>query len=221
MDVLKELASQLPTIIWGGLAFYVVYLFRKPIVSELIPRLSGLNVAGIEFSFAERSMEEAATAANKSNLVVASTVQKKDHVEVTKRDRERALQRATRAAAQLKGRRLLWLDDDIANNRKERDLLAALGVMIEQVQSNEAALKALEPDGGGYDLVLSDIARPPGEPNGIAFLSDYRARGWRKPVIFYISEVDQDLSLPLGAFGLTNRPDELIHLVIDALERQA
>jgi hypothetical protein len=40
-------------------------------------------------------------------------------------------------------------------------------------------------------------------------------------VIFYVSVINQDKPLPPGAFGLTNRPDELLHLVIDALERRA
>ena len=79
---------------------------------------------------------------------------------------------------------------------------------------------ALEPEGGGYDLILSDIARPTGEPTGLDFLEQYRGHGWSPPLIFYISVVDEDQPVPLGAFGLTNRPDELVHLVIDALERQ-
>ena len=40
-------------------------------------------------------------------------------------------------------------------------------------------------------------------------------------MVFYVSVVYQDKPLPPGAFGLTNRPDELLHLVIDALERCA
>ena len=34
---------------------------------------------------------------------------------------------------------------------------------------------------------------------------------------FYVYHSD---GIPAGAFGLTNRPDELVHLVIDALERR-
>ena len=218
MDVLEELAKHAPSFIWGALAFFVVFVFRKPIVSELLPRLSGVSVGGVEMSFVERSMAEAAGAANRSNMV-ASTVEKR-HVEVTKRDRECALERLTRAAHLLKGRRILWLDDSVANNRLERDLLTTFGVKIEQVQDNDAAFGALEPDGGGYDLILSDIDRPKGEPTGLDFLERYRGRGWGIPVIFYISMVDEEEPVPLGAFGLTNRPDELVHLVIDALARR-
>lgn len=218
MEVLRELAVNAPAFIWGGLAFWLVYLFRKPIIGELLPRLSGVSVVGVEMSFVERSMAEAAGAANRNNLVVASTVEK-GKVEVTKQDRERVLERAARSASILKGRRILWLDDGVANNRVERELLAALGVRFEQVQNNDAAAKALEPNGGGYDLILSDIARPTGEPTGIDFLRRYRSDGGSLPLIFYISKLNEDKPVPLGAFGVTNRPDELVHLVLDALER--
>lgn len=220
MEILRELATHVPSFIWGGLAFWIVYLFRKPIISELLPRLSGVTVAGVEMSFIEKSMNEAAELARGGNLVVANTV-KKGNVEITKRDRERVLDRARRAAPLLKGRRILWVDDGVANNRRERDLLEAFGVRIEQVQDNDTAHQALGPDGGGYDLILSDIARDEGKPSGLEFLEAYHDRTDRRPVIFYISVVDEARPLPLGAFGLTNRPDQLVHLVIDALERQA
>jgi hypothetical protein len=37
------------------------------------------------------------------------------------------------------------------------------------------------------------------------------------PLIYYVT--DSDLGMPAGAFGLTNHVDELLHLVLDALER--
>lgn len=219
MEALEELAKHAPSFIWGGLALWALYLFRTPI-RGLFPRLSAFKAAGVEMSFVERSMAQAAADANRNNLVVASTVQK--HVEVTKSDRERVLARAERCVQVLRGKRILWLDDLVANNRLEREMLEAFGLKIEQVQSNHAALAALGPDGSGYDLIISDIARnDPNEPNGLGFLAEYRASGGRLPVIFYVSIVDEDRPLPAGAFGLTNRPDELLHLVIDALERQA
>lgn len=219
MDVLEELAKHAPSFIWGGLAFWALYLFRTPITG-LFPRLSAFKAAGVEMSFVERSMAQAAADANRNNLVVASTVQK--HVEITKSDRERVLARAERCVEVLKGKRILWLDDLVANNRLEREMLEAFGLKIEQVQSNQAALAALDPPGSGCDVIISDIARSdPDEQGGLAFLTAYRGSSGRLPVIFYISVVDEDRPLPAGAFGLTNRPDELLHLVIDALERSA
>ena len=217
MEVLYELAKHAPSFIWGGLAFWALFLFRTPSIG-LFPRLSAFKAAGVEMSFAEPSMAQAAAQANCNNQVVASTVPK-GQVEITKSDRERVLARAERLVEVLKGKRILWLDDLVANTRLEREMLEALGLKIEQVQSNKAALSALGPDGSGYDLIISDIARRrhrarrPRVPG--------RLPQERRPVIFYVSVINQDKPLPPGAFGLTNRPDELLHLVIDALERRA
>ncbi|MGH6902322.1 MAG: hypothetical protein ACREIR_06235 [Geminicoccaceae bacterium] len=76
------------------------------------------------------------------------------------------------------------------------------------------------PDGSGYDLIIPDIARavatsPTAAPSST--LTTRAAAGCQ----FYVSVINQDKPLPPDPFGLTNRPDELLHLVIDALERRA
>jgi hypothetical protein len=38
-------------------------------------------------------------------------------------------------------------------------------------------------------------------------------------VIIYLYDLDRERGVPGGAFGITNRPDELVNLVLDALER--
>ena len=62
---------------------------------------------------------------------------------------------------------------------------------------------------------------PKAARQGWSFSASYRQRPieQRVPLIFYVSERDEEQPLPVGAFGLTNRPDTLVHLVIDALER--
>ena len=109
MGVLEELAKHTPSFIWGGLAFWSLYLFRTPVIA-LFQHLSALKAVGIEMSFVERSMARAAAEANRNNQIVASTVSK-GTVEITKRDRERVLARAERSGEVLKDKRILWLDD--------------------------------------------------------------------------------------------------------------
>ena len=219
-EVLTEVAKNIPSLVWGGVACLALCLFREPLVRRL-REVAGFKAAGVELSFVEVKLASAAADANRANTV-ASTVAKRQ-VEVTRADQERVLRRAQRCQPVLQDRRILWIDDVVANNRKERELLERLGLKLEQVQRNAAALVAIAPDGGGYDLILSDIARPEGEPTGLAFLEAHRQ--WpadrRVPLIFYVSQRDADRALPPGAFGLTNRPDELLHLIIDALERSA
>ena len=73
-------------------------------------------------------------------------------------DQVREIARPFLCSLNLEGKRVLWIDDRVTNNRKEHELLEGLGLKVEQVQSNAAAEQALGKDGGGYDLILSDIA---------------------------------------------------------------
>jgi hypothetical protein len=56
---------------------------------------------------------------------------------------------------------------------------------------------------------------------GLEFLRLLRDQGISTPLIFYIREVDEARGTPVGAFAITDRPDELLHLVLDVLERSA
>jgi hypothetical protein len=85
--------------------------------------------------FAERSMAQAAAEANRNNQIVAGSVAK-GQVEITEPDRERLMACPKRLVEALEGRRILWLDDLVANNRLEQERLEAFCLKIEQVQSN-------------------------------------------------------------------------------------
>lgn len=219
-EVLTEVAKNIPTLIWGGIAGFALWLFHRPLVDRL-GHVTGLKAVGLELNFVASQLAGAAADANRSNtVIVASTLQKR-HVQVTRGDRERVLRRAERCRLVLEGKRILWIDDSVVNNRREHELLEALGLKIESVQSGAVAEQSLADDGGGYDLILSDIARPEGDRAGLEFLERYRLRrpNQKVPLIFYINQRNENEPMPIGAFGLTNRPDELLDLVIDALER--
>ncbi|MFZ1430450.1 MAG: hypothetical protein WAS21_27195 [Geminicoccaceae bacterium] len=215
-EVLTEVAKNIPTLVWAGTVAFALWLFRAPLAKRL-GDVAGVKVVGIELSFAASQLAGAAADANRNNRV--ESTRHKRHVQVTRADRERVLRRAERCRPVLDGKRFLWIDDSVTNNRKERELLEALCLKIEQVQSSALAEKALAD--GGYDLILSDISRPESVTAGLDFLATYRQRPaeQRLPLIYYISVRDEDQPLPVGAFGLTNRPDTLVHLIIDALER--
>jgi CheY-like chemotaxis protein len=184
---------------------------------QRLGEVSGVRALGVELNFAGATLACAAAAANRSNEV---TMGESTHlVRVTKIDRERVLARARRCAAVLEGRRILWIDDHVGNNVKERSLLEAFRVSVDQAQDNESAFRVLDRSDLAYDLIVSDIGRGEGEPTGLDFLAKYRRRADTVPTIFYVGRIEADRPLPVGAFGLTNRPDELLHRVIDALER--
>jgi CheY-like chemotaxis protein len=127
-----------------------------------------------------------------------------------------ALRRARLVAPVIEGARILWVDDIPANNRNECRVLHALGAAVEQVRSTKEVLDrfARQP----YDLLLSDIDRD-GVPDAGLQMLGHLPRG-SPPVVFYTGWVDESRGVPRGAFGIADRPESLLHLVLDALERK-
>lgn len=86
------------------------------------------------------------------------------------------------------GGRILWVDDLPSNNRLEIQALRAAGVAIDTATSNEEALSYL--DAGDYDLILSDIHRPPpqGTDAGLELPSLLRESRQQAPLAYYVGE---------------------------------
>lgn len=119
----------------------------------------------------------------------------------------------------LRGSRVLWVDDNPGDNLYERTLLTALGVSIDVALSTKEAkyLGAKLP----YDLILSDITRGSNACAGLEMLSELRQEKIVAPLIYYVGRVDPEKPPPMGAFAITNKPDELLHFVFDVLERRS
>ena len=71
---------------------------------------------------------------------------------------EAALRRAVRVAPAIVGARILWVDDQPANNETERRFLANLKMDVKSVTSSADAFRELRRY--PYDLIVSDIWRP-------------------------------------------------------------
>lgn len=127
------------------------------------------------------------------------------------------LRRAQIAAAALKGARILWIDDCPQNNAWERAVLGAFGAQITPVKTTKSALAYLGRE--LFDAIISDAEREGSRREGIAAIPAIFAKSSETPIVFYVAKVEPDLGTPGGSFGITNRPDELLHLLLDALER--
>jgi CheY-like chemotaxis protein len=132
-----------------------------------------------------------------------------------------ALRRAQRSADRLNGTVVLWVDDHPENNAWERRVLGSLGVRfltVERTESAEASLAQESSAGRSFDLIISDIARDNADEDGILGLSRLRAAAPRTPIVFYVGAL-KGMGTPPGAFGITNDPEELLHLVLDVVDR--
>lgn len=129
-----------------------------------------------------------------------------------------ALRRAQMLARILQGSQVLWVDDNPSSVRPFCGILNSIGVAVDLVTSSSEALKMTI--NTRYQLIISDIERDDIADEGIAFLRILQRRASYPRVIFFIANLDTAKGTPPGAFGITNSGEELLHLIIDALERE-
>jgi CheY-like chemotaxis protein len=203
-----ELIKIIPSLLWFLFLLAVIVLFYRPI-RDLVPNLSSFKAAGVELSFLKESIDAAIKLAEKSPQW---------KIEIPHRDKERALDRVKRHLKIFNGVQILWVDDHPENNLNERDMFCQLKAKIDSAVNTEEALNMLR--NVKYDVVISDMAREGDLTAGLTLLDRLRKESQRPAVIFYVGVFNPEKGIPPLAFGITNRPDELLHLVLDVLERK-
>lgn len=171
----------------------------------LIPRISHLKALGVEVEMDQLE----------SALLKQAESVKAPNVDLQPGQVEAVLARALKVHTVFQDAQILWIDDHPANNLPFRRLLRQLGADVEPARSTREALDLIAIE--QFDLVVSDGKR--GKEDGIAALAQLRAAGATCPAIFYVLNLNTKLPTPRGALGITNRPDDLLNLVIDGLER--
>ena len=169
------------------------------------------------FSVSARGQDAAATA-----LVQAS--ESKDAEPLARATAESGVEVAAQGINAL-GRppQVLWIDDHPSNNRYEAAALTSLGMHVQWGTSTDEALARIA-EHGRYDVIISDMGRPPDPRAGYTLLDALRRRGDRTPFVIYASSRAAkhfDEAVQRGAVGCTNQPEELIELVANALRSSA
>jgi CheY-like chemotaxis protein len=131
--------------------------------------------------------------------------------------RSQVARRAARCENVIRDARLLVVNDIPDQMFHVIEILRDLGTKVRIETSSDGALGALS--GDLYHVVISDMERDEVPDEGIRFLERMRQDGVRIPVIFTVGRFDPALGTPAFAFGITNRVDECLNLVFDALER--
>ena len=116
---------------------------------------------------------------------------------------------------------ILWVDDRPSNNVNERQALEAFGIKVTISESTEDALNKLRVF--KYDVIISDMGRPPDPQAGYTLLDAVKKLGKYPPFIIYAGGRSPELSAltkERGGWDTTNRPQELIQFVLSALKKQ-
>jgi CheY-like chemotaxis protein len=190
-------------------------VFRGQIGKSLGGRVTSVSVFGLRMDLDAEAVDKA-VAERESTIAPAP-----GHAPSARGPAEgggQVVERANRLASHLHGRTILWVDDQPANNRIERRLLRQMGIFVEAVVSNAEAMAVLDDRAESIAVVISDVARASG-PSGLDLAKELANRTGAPRGVFYIGRVEPERPLPAGAFGIADRPDDLLNLVMDALDR--
>lgn len=218
----EALSKLLGVLVWPALLAFVLVRFG-PALKEFFSSLGEFTFKGGGFeATAKRKQAEAAAA-----LVAASVARpdanstpesaardaKEAAAVVAESVNARVIRRASEATA-------LWVDDRPSNNIFERQSLEAIGVSFVLATSTDEALDRLAKQ--KFDVIISDMGRPPDARAGYTLLERLRASGNQTPLVIYAGSNALEHKAEArsrGALGSTNRASELFGYVLEAITR--
>ena len=218
-EIVIALIEIVPQVVLIGFAILVAIFFREPFARFLNGRVTSLSAFGFRIDLRPEEVN-AAVRARVGSADDATTAPESGNASPTAPSGSQVVDRARRLAPQLAGRVVLWVDDHPELARVERLMLKGMGVVTQAARSNVDAMAILSDPASSIDLVISDIQRQGGAPGGLELLAELRDGTKWPPVILYVGRLRRDLGTPAGAFGITNRADELLNLVMDVMDRR-
>lgn len=129
-----------------------------------------------------------------------------------------SVQRAS--AASVRGSKVLWIDDNPTNQDYERQALQQLGVEFFLAKNTNEALSVLKTE--NIQVVITDFSRTDDPQGGYTILNEAKKIKPSIPIIIYSASANPQYiedAKNRGAFGETNRPQDLFNMVIDAIKR--
>lgn len=213
--LISAVAQLFGVFVWPAVILFAMVQFRAPL-TELFrnARQFSLKGAGFEASIT-RQREEAVAALGAAVATQAGS--SGTEAPPSLQEIASALP-SPRAQQRIQDSCVLWVDDRPGNNNFERQALEALGIRVDISTSTEDALARVR--WHPYDLIISDMGRPPDARAGYTLLDALRARGDQTPYVIYassrapkhIAEARQH-----GAIGCTNSATELVEIVTKTL----
>jgi CheY-like chemotaxis protein len=213
--LISAVAQLLGVLVWPAVVLFFIVWFRHALAGFLgnLGELSVKAPGGLE---ATAKRQEAAVALGAAVAVHAPSDGAPGPV-ADPREIAEALP-SPRDQRRLQGSRVLWVDDRPSNNVFERQALEALGIQIDLSTSTGDALEKIRRR--SYDLIISDMGRPPDARAGYTLLDTLRETGNKTPFVIYASSRAPEHvreAREHGAIGSTNRPQELVEMVTTAL----
>ena len=206
--ILIEIIQIIPNILWILLAFIVFIFSYRLLKKYIIPNMKSISAYGIEIQLLRTTI---------NSIIEIADKHEEWKVSISEKEKTNIINRVQKHFYLFQNISILWFDDNPNTFMNEVKMFHQLGIKIDIVVSLEEALKQLKVN--KYNLIISDIKREQSTMNGINTLNKIIESGYNIPTIFYIGSYSIEKGTPPHAFGITNRPDELLHLTIDILDR--
>jgi CheY-like chemotaxis protein len=204
-----KLIGAIPAILWVVFAASVYFTLRGAIVQRIMPRLTAVRALGVEVELAGELLDQAH---GETQATVAATA------------RLRALGRLKHAADVLQGGKVLWVDDRPDGNTPLIALLRNAGVEIDVVFTTAEVIPLFRSAPYDfrrkpYDIIISDVERGGDPQAGIKMLRQLEQYNINVPVLIFAGQFDPEKGVDRRIFAGTSEPVDLIHYVIDLMER--
>jgi CheY-like chemotaxis protein len=210
-----KLIDAIPGVLWVAFALTAFFAIRGPLLRDVLPHLSEVkaSVFGVELSVVTRLLHKAAEANGELDEQASEPAASR----VTSIRGRGVLGRLDHAATHLRGGRILWVDDHPSNNRYLIQLLEQFGMIVDEAKSTDEAISLLKRN--TYDILLSDVARGSDNQAGLRMPKELRDRGIHIPVVFHAGHFDPSHLADEMVFASTPRVNDVIHYVVDLMER--
>lgn len=222
--LLQIIVTFLQAIAWPFVVLLILFYLRNPLKKFLEDLIEVTFKAGpIETTAKRQQVMEAAASLGAATAHWQDEAQDNKRIPAAERAKDVAKlvnQLITPGASrQLEGASVLWVDDRPILTTYERQALEALGIQCTISKSTEDALERLQKK--SFDVIISDMARPPDQHAGYALLEKTKEMHITTPFIIYASGKKPEYTAEArkrGAFGNTNEPQELLEFVVSALK---
>jgi len=224
VELLKGWASLIGAISWPLVIVFTLLYFGRPLRAFL------QNLGELKFKAGPGGVEASLTkqqAAAAAYLGAAAAQRSGDDATGSPAEQAQGIANVVTEAVgpstlrQLTDATVLWVDDRPNNNIYERMALEALGIRFVLSTSTDDAIERLHI--GRYDLIISDMGRPPDSQAGYTLLARVRDElKLKTPYVIYASsnapEHDAE-ARRRGASGSTGNPRDLFQRVVAILGR--
>ena len=219
LEALKLVVQLVQALVWPAFAVFLVLKFHRPLTAYV----EKLGQASVKLPGFELSLSQVAASAAAAGAVVAKQAASEDQPVPEDTYRKIAAAFAQPAAPNqrpINQRSILWVDDNPQGNAGLANAFRTLGVNVVNATSTDEAERAVA--ASHFDLIISDMSRPPDPEAGKTLVAALKKRGVTTPVIIYAARwaaQHREEAASFGVRAITNDPGEVYSVAMTALQQ--